>query len=139
VRPEYVATLAAALRDGLPAYRVALVGIIAVPKGLAMVGLPVGADVNAARASLRAALEERGLPFAEPYLNDIVHCTLLRLTGPLDAERTRRLLEIAEAHAPGRGPLLGTAEINDVVLNAASWRMHPSELAGGVVFPLRRP
>ena len=101
------------------------------PKGLAMVGLPVGADVNAARASLQAALE-KGLPFAEPYLNDIVHCTLLRLTGPLDAERTRRLLEIAEAHA-GRGPLLGGRDQRRRP-RAASWRMHPSELAGGVVF-----
>lgn len=107
---------------------VTYVGVVAVATGLLMVGIP-SSDVNVARDAIRHRLARRELPLLEPFVNDIVHSTLFRVTGdaadhPPDLHD--RLLALA---AEFETALLGTVTLDRFQVGAASWRMLGEEVA----------
>jgi len=99
------------------------VGVIAVATGLLMIGVP-SIDTNDVRDRLRSRLEARGLPLKEPFVNNIVHSTLFRVTND-QPQLYSRLLEIAQEYEMAD---LGHVCIKSFQIGPASWRMLDSEV-----------
>jgi len=131
--PQYGAVVASVLREHYTAFKLCYIGIIAVPTGLLMISVP-DIPINALRDRLREGIKAQRLPFHEPYYNDIVHSTLLRLNGELTDEQKAKMLDVAARYAECE---LGTVDVNEITLNSASWRMQADELFGGLQMRLR--
>mmetsp|Transcript_48511 Transcript_48511/g.94832 ORF Transcript_48511/g.94832 Transcript_48511/m.94832 type:complete len:532 (+) Transcript_48511:111-1706(+) len=107
---------------------VTYIGVIAVATGLLMIGVP-SSDVNHARDAIRNRLSRRDLPLHEPFVNDIVHSTIFRVTGdpsthPPDLHT--RLLDLASEFEHS---VLGTVALDRFQVGSASWRMLREEVA----------
>jgi len=107
--------------------KIRMCGVIAVRTGLVVVGIP-DANINEARDRCRARMNESPslYPLKEPFLNDIVHSTILRVcggdgTGP----KTEQILKIAEDF---KDVYLGDAFVDELSVGEASWRMMDDEL-----------
>lgn len=108
--------------------RIRMCGVIAVKTGLVIVGIP-DTNMNAARDQFRDNMKSTSplYPLKEPFLNDIVHSTLLRVcggdgTGP----KADQLLKIAEEY---NNVYLGDAYVDKISVGEASWRMMDVELS----------
>ena len=99
------------------------VGLIAVPTGLLMIGIP-SIDTNDVRERLRTRLQDRGLPLKEPFVNNIVHSTLFRVLSN-KPKLYERLLEIAQEY---EDVYLGKVTLQKFQIGPASWRMLHSEV-----------
>ncbi|GMI01822.1 hypothetical protein TrLO_g3145 [Triparma laevis f. longispina] len=103
-----------------------LIGVIAVSTGLVMIGLP-SSDVNSLRDGIRESISsgDLGYNLKEPFVNDIVHSTILRLTGEGDGTLGEKVLDIAKRFGDAD---LGTMTVEKVNVGEASWRMMDEEL-----------
>jgi len=99
-------------------------GVVCVSTGLLMVGIP-NIDVNEARDTLRSKLAEKNLPLAEPFVNDIVHSTLFRVTEQADPDLHHRLLDLAKKY---ENVTLGKITLKNLQVGPASWRMLSHEV-----------
>lgn len=99
------------------------VGVIAVATGLLMIGVP-SLDTNQVRDALRARLQDRNLPLKEPFVNNICHSTLFRVTQNRPGMYSR-LLEIAQLY---QDVDLGSAKLTKFQVGPASWRMLQAEV-----------
>lgn len=106
------------------AFTIHFVGVIAVSTGLLMIGVP-SIDLNIARDALRTKLASRGLPLKEPFINDICHSTLFRVTNLQKPSQHDRLLQIAKEY---ENIHLGSATIQSLQMGPASWRMLSTEI-----------
>lgn len=106
------------------AFTIHYVGVIAVSTGLLMIGVP-SIDLNIARDALRTKLASRGLPLKEPFVNNICHSTLFRVTNLQQPSQHARLLQIAKDY---ENVHLGTVTIQNLQVGPASWRMLSSEI-----------
>lgn len=127
-QPVHADCVGEAICSRLPEFSIEFVGIVPVPSGVVIAGVPT-ADVNGVREEIRAALQNKGLPLREPYKNDIVHATLVRLRDPVPDAARDALLALCEKFAPFKAPSLGTARISEVRYSRASWRMQLGELS----------
>ncbi|GMI03275.1 hypothetical protein TrVE_jg4103 [Triparma verrucosa] len=110
-----------------PEIHVRLTGIIAVGTGLVMVGLP-SYDVNSLRDTVRESVKSGECPgydLKEPFVNDICHSTVLRLTGDGDGGLAEKVLDIARRYGEAD---LGSMKVDRVNVGEASWRMMDAEL-----------
>ncbi|GMH75298.1 hypothetical protein TrRE_jg3923 [Triparma retinervis] len=108
--------------------KIRMCGVIAVRTGLVIVGIP-DTDINDTRDRCRARMNESPplYPLKEPFLNDIVHSTVLRVcggdgTGP----KTEQILKIASDF---KDVYLGDAYVDKLSVGEASWRMMDEELS----------
>ena len=106
-------------------------GIIAVGTGLVAVGV-CDIDINAIRDKLRqelteAAAQDGGYAFGEPFVNNIVHSTLLRFSGGAGSgEAAEKVLAVAREF---EAVPLGVGQVGALQVGEASWRMMETELA----------
>jgi len=104
--------------------------VIAVGTGLVMVGV-CDIDINAKRDHVRACLSkaaelEGGYEFAEPFVNDIVHSTILRFSGgDGSGPAMDKVLGIAKEF---QDVFLGSATVDELRVGEASWRMLEGEI-----------
>lgn len=117
---DYIATTANALFT-LPTFSILLKGVIAVPTGLLISGIP-DQDVNKVREKLRADFTSENLPFTEPYKSDTTHSTLVRLANQSDP---KDLIDFAERY---KSVALGTLNVGKMYLAYGSWRMQDTEV-----------
>ena len=108
--------------------KIRMCGVIAVRTGLVIVGIP-DTDINDTRDKCRKRMHENPplYPLKEPFLNDIVHSTVLRVcggdgTGP----KTEQILQIAQDF---KNVYLGDAYVDKLNVGEASWRMMDEELS----------
>lgn len=103
------------------------VGVIAVATGLLMIGIP-SLDINETRDVVRSRLKQHQLPLMEPFVNDIVHSTLFRVTGDskdIPPDLHHRILKLAEEY---KDVSLGTAVLSKFQIGPASWRLLQNEI-----------
>eukprot|EP00586_Coscinodiscus_wailesii_P015751 CAMPEP_0172502264 /NCGR_PEP_ID=MMETSP1066-20121228/158302_1 /TAXON_ID=671091 /ORGANISM="Coscinodiscus wailesii, Strain CCMP2513" /LENGTH=423 /DNA_ID=CAMNT_0013277457 /DNA_START=184 /DNA_END=1455 /DNA_ORIENTATION=- len=103
------------------------IGVIVVSTGLLMVGVP-SLDINEARDTLRDKLRERGFLLKEPFLNDIVHSTLFRVTDDKSCDQADLHLRLLELAKEFENVHLGTVTLKKFQVGPASWRMLRSEV-----------
>lgn len=110
--------------------QIRFIGCIAVATGLLMVGIPDSLNINGARDCVRERLKKRGFPLKEPFVNDIVHSTLFRVTKnqktAADPILHTKILDLSKEF---ENVHLGTVTMRNFQIGPASWRMLPSELA----------
>lgn len=109
--------------------KIHFIGCVAVATGLLMVGVPESVNINTARDCVREKLEKRGLPLKEPFVNDIVHSTLFRVTKDqqtaADPTLHKKILDLSKEFERVH---LGTVTMRNFQIGPASWRMLPTEL-----------
>jgi HAD superfamily hydrolase (TIGR01509 family) len=120
----YRETVEATLLRHLPAFHINFTRLIVTTKSVLLAGHPTH-DVNWGRARLRAALARAGLPLIEPYVNDIVHMTLVRFASPVTPDEAACIERVARACFNVE---LGTLSVRGFRLSSASWKMQPAEL-----------
>ena len=91
-----------------------------------MLGFPT-ADVNSVRFRLRRSLTRCGLPLFEPYVNDIVHMTLVRFASPVE-ERTLIALQKTMLQYKNETLSFGSLSVDELDLSPATWKMQAQEL-----------
>jgi len=112
------------------AFKIHYQGVIAVGTGLVLVGV-CDQDINAARNTLREGLkegasEEGGTPFMEPFVNNIVHSTILRFSGgDGQGEIAAKVLSIAKEFESSK---LGVGIVDQLRVGECSWRMLECEI-----------
>jgi HAD superfamily hydrolase (TIGR01509 family) len=121
---EYFEAVEVCLRRYLARFMIHFSRVVITPGSVILLGYP-SADVNTARCHMRTMLKRAGLPLFEPYVNDIVHMTLVRFAEPvsreqMDAIRTRAL----EVQCVP----LGSLAVNNITVSPATWKMQPGEL-----------
>ena len=107
------------------AIEIQYVGCIAVSSGLLMIGIPTLIHANKARDCVRTSLQQQGYPLKEPFVNDIVHSTLFRVTHDDNTGLYQQILDIANDY---ESIPLGTVTLSKFQIGPASWRMLPSEV-----------
>ena len=109
--------------------KIHFIGCVAVATGMLMVGVPDSVNINVARDCVRERLKKRGLTLNEPFVNDIVHSTLFRVTEDqrttADPTLHKKILELANEFESVH---LGTVTLRNFQIGPASWRMLPGEL-----------
>lgn len=109
----------------LPRIKINFSRLVLTPSNIILLGFPT-ADVNSARFRLRRCLTRCGLPLFEPYMNDIVHMTLVRFASPVD-EST--LLELQRTILQYKSTLsFGSLSVDELKLSPATWKMQAQEL-----------
>jgi len=106
--------------------KIHFIGCIAVSTGLLMIGVPDATNLNQARDCVREKLSHRGFPLKEPFVNDIVHSTLFRVTDNADPALYQKTLDLAKEFERVH---LGTLTLRNFQIGPASWRMLPEEIA----------
>jgi hypothetical protein len=126
VKPSstFVSLLCKVLENSLGPFTITYMGLIPLRSGIVMIGFP-SADVNASRNLLRNLCKQEGIEVREPYLNNIVHSTLLRFTAPLRDAQLSEFHRICEAY---RTKYLGRVIISSFSSSAASWKMSKEEI-----------
>jgi len=109
----------------LPRIKINFSRLVLTPSSIILLGFPT-ADVNSARFRLRRSLNRCGLPLFEPYMNDIVHMTLMRFASPID-EST--LSELQKKIRQYKNTLsFGSLSVDELKLSPATWKMQAQEL-----------
>lgn len=124
--PTFVSLLGKVLENSLGSFTITYLGIIPLRSGIVMIGFP-SVDVNASRNLLRSICKLEGIQSKEPYLNNIVHSTLLRFTTPLSNAQLSEFYRICDAF---RTCYLGRAMITSLNSGFASWKMSKAEIEG---------
>ena len=128
----YREAVEATLIRHLPAFHINFSRIIVTDKSVLLVGHPT-VDANWSREQLRAALIRAGFPLLEPYKNDIVHMTLLRLASEITPAEAATLSKIASECTAFA---LGSLAVNALHMSSASWKMTPTELGAACGAPI---
>ena len=105
-------------------------GLIAVPTGLAMIGYP-SYDINDVRSNIRNVLNQSGIFWKEPYLNNIAHSTVLRLSGDDDS---KKLMAFADKYQEKD---LGILHVTELSLGYGTWKMKRNEVKMVKTFQLQ--
>lgn len=125
---KMISLLGRTLESSLGPFSITYVGLIPLRSGIVMIGFP-STDVNSSRSILRSLCQREDMDLREPYLNNIVHSTLLRFTSPLDSSQLAQLFKICEEY---RVRFLGKAMVTSFSYGPASWKMSVEELLRGV-------
>ena len=96
-------------------------GVMAIPTGLLIYGYP-SYDLNPFREQLREELTQQQVTYVEPYKNDIVHSTIMRIASPINSEK---LIAFAETYNEKE---LFTIEVSNLQLGYGSWTMRDEEV-----------
>lgn len=98
--------------------------LMVVKTGILLAGYPTE-DLNKFRTALRKNLENSGLEFHEPYLNDICHSTLVRFADPLSDIDMVTVEKLLRDYGDCR---FGEISVNSFRLGPSSWKMRREEL-----------
>lgn len=106
----------------LSKFQINFKGISAITTGLLMCGYP-SIDIDKTRIEARGGLNDLKR-YSEPYHNNLVHSTLMRIHTGLSEKETIQLLELADKY---KNKVLATAKVNKMSIGYASWLMHDVE------------
>lgn len=110
----------------LPRVKITFSRLVVAQGSIMLLGYPTS-DVNNSRFHLRRSLTRCGLPLFEPFLNDIVHMTLVRFASPIDASTVAELQKTVDEFSGVVS--FGSFSVNELRLSPATWKMQPQELA----------
>lgn len=124
VPAEYKDVVEVQVQRYLPRVKINFSRLVLTPSNILMVGYP-SVDVNTSRINLRRALNRNGMPLFEPYINDLVHTTLVRFASPIEATKIEPLVRILEGF---KNVPLASMQVDSMSISPATWRMQKREL-----------
>ena len=110
----------------LPRIKINFSRLVLTPSNIVLLGFPT-ADVNSVRFRLRRSLTRCGLPLFEPYVNNIVHMTLVRFASPVK-ESTLIALQKTILQYKNETLSFGSLSVDELNLSPATWKMQAQEL-----------
>jgi hypothetical protein len=121
---EYSEVVDVQVQRYLPQLKINFSRIVLTPSNILLVGYP-SVDVNTSRGNLRRALTRNNMPLFEPYVNDIVHMSLVRFASPVDAKKLEPLIELINSV---KNVPMASLHVEKLKLSRATWRMQTREL-----------
>lgn len=109
----------------LPRIKINFSRLVLTPNNIILLGFPT-ADVNSSRFRLRRSLNRCGLPLFEPFLNDIVHMTLVRFATPISGSALAALEKTVLDFESSLS--FGSLAVDELKLSPATWKMQAHEL-----------
>lgn len=109
----------------LPRMNVNFARLVLTPTSIILLGFPT-ADVNSSRFRLRRSLTRCGLPLFEPFLNDIVHMTLVRFASPISESSAAALQKTVLKFNDTLS--FGSLSVDELKLSPATWKQQAQEL-----------
>jgi len=119
---EYVEIIKDELSKIVP-FRIHFMNVVAFSSGLAILGYPT-VNINTVRDNIRKRLNDNNLPLKEPYYNNIIHSTILRLIENIDHNQ---LINIMDKYNKS---YFGFIEVNmdSFFIGYGTWKLNEYEI-----------
>lgn len=112
------------LVGAVPKYKIHYNGLICLPHGLCLVGIP-SIDLNSQRQNVRDQLAFLQYPALESFHLNIIHSTILRFSKEISDIERSNIFDIANQYKDFD---FGTIFIDNLCIGNASWKMNDLEL-----------